>query len=161
MGVDIVLFDAEDYGADEPGQTYTWGLGSQYWSKNLPYENYQVKYGILLDMVGSKNGQFMREGFSRQTAPLITDKIWNLAHKMGKGKYFPLLNADGIIDDHFFIIEKTSIPMVNIINLQPNQDFGAYHHTHADNLDIIDKTTLQAVGQVVLAVVYQESNMVF
>lgn len=161
MGVDIVLFDAEDYGADEPGHTYTWGLGSQYWSKNLPDKNYEVKYGVLLDMVGSKDARFTREGFSRQTAPVVTDKIWILANKMGKGKYFPLVDSDGIIDDHFFIIENAKIPMINILNLKANQDFGDYHHTHSDNIEIIDKNTLQAVGQVVLAVVYQESNKAF
>ena len=161
MGVDIILFDAEDHGSDESGQTYTWGLGSQYWSKNLHEKNYMVKYGILLDMVGSKGARFTKEGFSRQSAPVVTNKIWALANKMGKSAYFPQVNTGGIVDDHFFILENTNIPMVDIINLKPDQNFGDYHHTHSDNLDIIDKSTLGAVGQVVLAVVYQESNKTF
>ena len=80
---------------------------------------------------------------------------------MGKSAYFPQVNTGGIVDDHFFILENTNIPMVDIINLKPDQNFGDYHHTHSDNLDIIDKSTLGAVGQVVLAVVYQESNKTF
>ena len=39
--------------------------------------------------------------------------------------------------------------------------FGDYHHTHDDDLDIIDVNTLQAVGQVVIATLVNESNGVF
>jgi glutaminyl-peptide cyclotransferase len=34
--------------------------------------------------------------------------------------------------------------------------FGAYHHTHNDNMSIIDKNTLTAVGQTVLQVIYNQ-----
>ena len=39
--------------------------------------------------------------------------------------------------------------------------FGAYWHTLDDNMDVIDKRTLRAVGQTVLAVVYRENNGTF
>ena len=48
MGVDIIFFDAEDYGT--PTKTDTYGLGAQYWSKNPHVKNYKAKYGILLDL---------------------------------------------------------------------------------------------------------------
>jgi hypothetical protein len=50
--------------------------------------------------------------------------------------------------------------MIDIINrAQGTQTgFGEHWHTHNDDLDIIDKRTLRAVGQVVLAVVYREAN---
>jgi len=34
MGVDIIFFDAEDYGESGGGDNYSWCLGSQYWSRN-------------------------------------------------------------------------------------------------------------------------------
>jgi hypothetical protein len=34
--------------------------------------------------------------------------------------------------------------------------FGSYHHTHNDNMSIIDKSTLTAVGQTVMQVVYNQ-----
>jgi hypothetical protein len=34
--------------------------------------------------------------------------------------------------------------------------FGSYHHTHNDNMSIIDKNTLTAVGQTVLQVIYNQ-----
>ncbi len=158
MGLDIVFFDAEDYGADESGQDYTWGLGSQYWSKNLHEKPYVVKYGILLDMVGSKGATFPKEGFSMQSAGAEVNKIWKFASAMGHGKYFVERRAGGYTDDHRFVIENAGIPMIDVINLQEDGSFGHYHHTHLDNMSNIDKETLKAVGQIILATIYKESN---
>ena len=158
MGVDIIFFDAEDYGADESGQDYTWGLGSQHWSKNLHEDPYEVKYGILLDMVGAKNATFPKEGFSIKTAPKEVNKIWKFAKAMGYEKYFIDREVGYYTDDHRFIVENTQIPMIDVINIKSDGKFGHYHHTHLDNMDNIDKQTLKAVGQIILAVIYKESN---
>ena len=156
-----IFFDAEDYGAETNGQTNTWALGSQYWSVNLHEPDYEVKYGILLDMVGAKGARFTKEGNSRSSAGNVVDKIWQLAERMNKQHYFVDENTGAIVDDHLFIIRNAGIPMVDIINHPEESLFGAYHHTHQDNLEIIDPASLQAVGQVVLAVVYNESNKKF
>jgi len=158
MGVDIIFFDAEDYGSDERGQDYTWGLGSQYWSKHLHEQPYEVKYGILLDMVGSKNATFPKEGYYIKTASKEVNKIWKFAKAMGHEKYFVNREVGYYTDDHRFIIENTQIPMIDIINIKENGRFGHYHHTHSDNMQNIDKQTLKAVGQIVLATIYKESN---
>jgi hypothetical protein len=34
--------------------------------------------------------------------------------------------------------------------------YGAFHHTHRDNMAIIDRKTLDAVGKVVMDVVWNE-----
>ena len=36
----------------------------------------------------------------------------------------------------------------------PEGDFGKFHHTHADNIDVIYKPTLLAVGETVLSFIY-------
>ena len=59
MGLQM-LFQIYEYNA-------TWCLGSQYWCKNPTMENYQPKFGILLDMVGAEK-QFYKEGVSVQYA---------------------------------------------------------------------------------------------
>jgi len=158
MGVDIIFFDAEDYGSNQSGQDYTWGLGSQYWSKNLHEVPYEVKYGILLDMVGSKGATFPKEGYSMKTAKAEVNKIWNFAKAMGHEKYFVDRKAGYYTDDHRFIIENAQIPMIDVINLKEDGRFGHYHHTHLDNMSNIDKQTLKAVGQIILATIYKESN---
>lgn len=172
MGVDIIFFDAEDNGqhsetprpeAEELKAMESWCLGSQHWSKNLHVSGYKPKYGILLDMVGARNARFPKEGYSRQMAGPLQDKIWKLAKSMGYGNYFVDDLAGGITDDHFFVGRNAGIPMIDIIHLADGDEhtFGTHWHTHQDNMDIIDGRTLRAVGQLVLAVVYKESAGAF
>lgn len=170
IGVDIVFFDAEDHGSNlmTPNPTdveilknrETWCLGSQYWSKNPHTPAYRAKYGILLDMVGAKNARFPLEGYSKYYAPNIQKKIWRLAKGMGFGNQFVEAEGGAITDDHLFVNTIAKIPMVDIIHLTATQGktFGAHWHTHTDDLSVIDKRTLKAVGRVVTAVVYRENN---
>jgi glutaminyl-peptide cyclotransferase len=163
MGVDIVLFDAEDYGESNSDNGESFALGSQHWSRNLHTSGYRPKYGILLDMVGARGARFAREQFSVQFAPNIVNKVWKLAQGMGYGNYFVDESGGYVTDDHYFVNTIARIPMIDIINrpIGTETGFGHYWHTHDDNLDIIDKRTLRAVGQVILAVVYRENNGVF
>lgn len=167
LGVDIIFFDAEDYGAvqvsetmqDLSSMTDTWCLGSQFWCKNPPIPNYHPKYGILLDMVGAENAIFPKDAISRRYAGAVMNKVWKAAQNMGYGNYFVNQLAGGLTDDHTYINEMTDIPVIDIIHYIPNGsygDFGKFHHTHADNMDIVNKKTLKAVGQVMLHVIYQE-----
>ena len=160
LGIDIVLFDAEDYGDTESDNPNSWGLGSQYWSRNVHTAN-RPQYGILLDMVGARNARFPVEGFSYRYAPALVERVWKLASQMGYGNYFVLEDGGPVTDDHYFVNTIAQIPMIDIINLPPtsgNGRFGDHWHTHNDDMDIIDVRTLRAVGQVVLAVIYRESG---
>lgn len=159
-GVDIILFDTEDYGNSQGGAE-TYCLGSQYWAKNPPIKGYYAKYGILLDMVGAKGAKFAKEGNSMQMAPSVVEKIWSTAARLGYGDMFTQEMATPIVDDHYFIREGTGIPCVDIINFgkhngDDNNRFGAHWHTQNDKLSNIDKSVLEAVGQTVLDVVYNE-----
>lgn len=159
MGVDIIFFDAEDYGTPTDGNTFC--LGAQYWSTNFHVKNYNAKYGILLDMVGAKNARFPIEGTSERHAPEVVNKIWKLAREMGKEAYFSMEKVRGVTDDHLFVNEMTRIPMIDIINLPKHTDqtkrFVNHWHTTNDNMDNIDKQTLGTVGQVLLAVIFNEA----
>lgn len=159
MGVDIVFFDAEDHGQDGGNDINSWGLGSQHWSRNFHVSGYRADYGILLDMVGAKNARFPIEGTSAKYAPNAVRKIWKLAQGMGYGDYFSAENVGGITDDHYFVNTIAQIPMVDIINLPTDsgQTFVKHWHTTNDSMENIDKRTLRAAGQVVLAVLYNEA----
>lgn len=162
IGVDIIFFDAEDYGqpsgmSSEEYSSDSWCLGSQYWSKNLHKKNYKAEYGILLDMVGATNPQFRQEAFSNQFAPLVVQKIWSNAKKLGYNNYFLNQQIGPLIDDHKFVNEIANIPSIDIIHYENNP--GSFHstwHTHNDNMDIIDKKSLAVVGKVLLYTIYQE-----
>ncbi len=161
VGVDIIFFDAEDYGKhrlmDLPDQD-SWALGSQHWSKSPHKPDYNARYGILLDMVGAQNATFKHEGYSMMYAPNIVRKVWDIAEKQGYDNYF--LNREGgfIIDDHYYINKIRNIPVINIIDQRDYTPHGffEYWHTVKDDMDAIDKQTLQAVGQTVTAVVFME-----
>lgn len=153
IGVDIVLFDVEDQGLSETENTYC--LGSQYWSKNLHKPNYSAEFGILLDMVGAGDALFYQEYYSLQYAPHVVKKVWDVASKKGHSSYFTYKNGGGVTDDHYYVNKFAKIPMIDIIHHSP-QGFGKFWHTHNDNIKVINKNTLKAVGEVVLTVVRME-----
>lgn len=157
VGVDIVLFDLEDYG-DQSGDTEdTWCLGSQYWSKNPHKADYYAQFGILLDMVGGKNAVFPKEGSSMHFAPAVVNKVWNIAAQAGYAQYFIAAETPPTTDDHVYVNTLANIPCIDIVHYDVNKrDYMPCHHRHCDNMDIIDQATLKMVGQVLLEVVFAE-----
>ncbi len=162
VGIDIILFDSEDYGHPEHhkgGSAEYWCLGSQYWAKNKHKPDYTAYYGILLDMVGAKDAKFYREGTSLQYARDVTYSIWEIGNALGFTHYFKNLDSPALTDDHLFVNTIAKIPMLDIIEFDPSGGesyFAKYHHTLNDNMQIIDKNTLKAVGQTVLQALYNE-----
>ena len=162
LGIDIIFFDAEDYGIPDhrniPHKENTWCLGSQYWVKNIHKAQYYARYGILLDMVGAKNAMFYQEQISYYYAPSIVNKVWSAAINSGFSNYFTFNKGGQITDDHLYVNQIANIPSIDIIQHDPStkSNFGSYWHTHNDNLDVIDKNTLYAVGQTLLYVIYNE-----
>lgn len=160
IGVDIILFDAEDYGRPSFDKSADIGdsfcLGSQYWSRNPHKEGYKPKYGILLDMVGGKNPTFLQEYFSMLYAPDVVKMVWKKAHQLGYQDYFISQPGNPVIDDHYYINKIANIPCIDIIHYSNQTGFVDTWHTIYDTMENIDKTTLGVVGRVVTAVVYSE-----
>lgn len=159
IGIDIILFDVEDQGQPDdvkPSKSDTYCLGSQYWSKQPHVPNYTAQNGILLDMVGAKDATFTLEGTSMYYAPKFMRQVWDKAIALNHSKYFLYQRTDPIVDDHYYINAIANIPTIDIIqyDYSTRSNFGRYWHTHDDNMEVIDKATLQAVGETVLAVVY-------
>lgn len=163
VGIDLILFDGEDWGERErrtplpAGLDSWWCLGSQYWATHKHQPGYSAYYGILLDMVGAEGAQFFREELSVRYAPTVVDRVWTTAARLGYGRYFVNQIQPEVLDDHKFVTEKGRIPMIDIINYDPVLgSFGRFWHTQDDNMDIISKETLKAVGETVLHQVYSE-----
>ncbi|MCQ2344509.1 MAG: M28 family peptidase [Paludibacteraceae bacterium] len=161
MGVDIILFDLEDWGAPEwlanASGDNGWCLGSQYWALHTHIPGYKAQFGILLDMVGGSESRFFREYFSETSAKWLNDKIWNTAKEIGLSNRFIDQTGGAITDDHIPVMQHTGIPCIDIVSFNPEGDAGFpdYWHTLHDNMDNISKATLADVGKLLLTLLYQ------
>jgi len=168
IGVDFFFNDAEDRGYSssldgivKPGDydsEGSWCLGSQHWSANPHVPGYKADFGILLDMVATKDAVFSREGNSSFNASWVQDKVWANASLLGFANFFSNQTFGSITDDHVYINQIAKIPTIDIIHLDRTSNsgtFGNYWHTHADNMSVIDKNTLNAIGKILLYTIYQ------
>jgi hypothetical protein len=161
VGVDIVLFDVEDYGQPEdyvPQKEDTWCLGSQYWSKNPHKPGYTARFGILLDMVGAENAAFYKEASSLYYAPDVVSMVWETAAREGFSDYFTDQQGGEVTDDHYYINTNLKIPTIDIIQQNPGgqHSFFPYWHTTKDDMQCISRSTLGAVGNTLMIVLHQD-----
>jgi len=162
VGVDIIFFDTEDYGAPESFKSQntedSWCLGTQYWAKNPHVPGYTARFGILLDMVGGKQATFFKEQASEYYAGSVVNTVWSQAKSLGFGQYFVDQKGGAITDDHIYVNQIIGIPSIDIIQYDPGSKsgFGFYWHTTQDVMANVDKNTLKAVGTTLMHVVYNE-----
>ena len=174
--VDIIFFDCEDMGTPRfytgTEREDTWCLGSQLWATNyarlsgeagLSAERsnsetvYQAKpvykFGLVLDMVGAPDAVFPLEMYSTSYASNYQQQIWRAAEQLGYGAKFSSMQSYPITDDHYYINYIAGIPCVDVIHYDVRNatGFPFWWHTRQDNMDNISKSTLQAVGEVVMS----------
>lgn len=153
IGIDIVLFDGEDYGYEHDLSNYF--IGSRHYAGSLPFA--KPESAILLDMVGDKEAVFRFEPSSYSSNSAAMTKIWQIASQRGYS-CFRAEQGNGVSDDHDMLIQA-KIPTIDIIdvNLVAHVDSSPrrkYWHTTHDTIDNISSETLEAVGQSVLEYVY-------
>ena len=156
--VDIIFFDCEDMGTPRvytgAEREDTWCHGSQLWATNYAKNSAAVyAYGIILDMVGAPDAVFPLEMYSTQYASNYQHQIWRAAEQLGYGAMFSKQQSYPITDDHYYINYIAGIPCVDVIHYDIRNATGFPHwwHTRNDNMDNISKSTLQAVGEVVMS----------
>lgn len=165
--IQVVFFDCEDMGTPThfTGQERqdTWCLGSQLWAKeykrstlNSQRSTLNYQYGILLDMVGDAAATFPREYFSVKYAGGYVEQLWRKAYDLGYSRYFTQGQTYyPITDDHYYVNTLAGIPCLDIIDYRTNSrtGFPQWWHTQQDDMRNINKQTLQAVGETVLATI--------
>ncbi len=162
VGIDIVFFDLEDWGAPEfytgAERPDAWCLGAQFWAAETKRTGYKAEFGILLDMVGASGAQFYREQFSSHFARAVQDEVWNAAQSLGFGNTFVDAHGGAITDDHYYVNTMAGVPCIDIIQYNPYgaTGFGDYWHTLADDMRHIDRRTLYMVGQTLLQVIFDD-----
>jgi len=144
-GIDIVFFDGEDFG--DYGNNDSWAIGSREYAQHFKHVHLP-QYGILLDLVGEKNHQFYIEKNSYSFAPELVTTIWNKAEQLGIPEFIPEIGLE-VMDDHIRLFEA-GIPCADIIDL----DYP-YWHTTEDTPDKCSVQSLDNVGRVVIATIYE------
>ena len=176
VAVDFVCFDAEDWGVPQWSDEVdadSWALGAQHWAASYAASSSSATssssaatvsqpsydYAILLDMVGGQGAKFYHEYYSLQYARPVVEKVWQAASAAGYGSFFPSKDGGGVTDDHIPVNEKAHIPCIDIINHYPDceqSSFGPTWHTVNDDMQHLDKNTLQAVGQTLVQLIYSD-----
>ena len=165
--VQVVFFDCEDMGtpAHFTGlqREHTWCLGSQFWANdykqsilNSPNSISSIQYGVLLDMVGDPSATFPKEYFSSHYAGSYVERLWREASRLGYGRYFvQQATYYPITDDHYYVNTIAGIPCLDVIDYKTNTEtgFAEWWHTQYDDIQNINKQTLQAVGETVLTTI--------
>lgn len=140
----FVFTDAEE-------ATVKWSdSDSVYGSKHLAQKwqqdgtNRKVKALLLLDMIGDKDLDVLRE---ENSTPWLLDVVYRASQRLGSQSHF--FKQSGAVEDDHKPFAKTGIPVADIIDL----DYGfnnVYHHTSEDTMDKLSASSLQIVGDVVL-----------
>lgn len=154
IGIDIVLFDAEDYGKENDLLNYS--IGAKYFVQNVP-DYIKPVFIILVDMVGDKDAVFKKEPNSIQFAPDVVDLVWNLANQLGL-KTFSNEVSEPIYDDHI----PLGLAGMKAINIIDSDLIGAdtpiprrnYWHTQKDTIENISKETLEEIGRLLSYLIY-------
>ena len=151
VGVDFVLFDAEEYVFEEGRDSYC--LGSLFFARQYATRKqvgtlpYRYRCGVILDMVGDRNLAIWQEQQSvtwPDTRPVV-EAIWNTAKRLGVHQFVPRPKYE-VNDDHVPLRMTAGIPTCDII------DFDYPHwHTTGDLPAACAAESLEAVGRVVLA----------
>ncbi len=145
VGVDLVLFDAEDWGRE--GDLGKYCLGSRHYASSL-LGGPLPRAGLVVDMVGDESPAIRRERASLSAAPRLVDSIWRIAREVGADAFLDELGTV-VYDDHVPLIQA-GIPTILLIDLD-----DPHWHTHADLPDKVRPGSLQQVGDVLFTWIYR------
>ena len=151
IGVDIVLFDGEDYGLGGDNQNYL--LGSRHFAESLT-SGHTPRFGILLDMIGDKFLEIPKEQFSLKFAPDIVALVWNKAKELGYPQFIDDTGEE-VIDDHL-PLNEAGIKTIDLIDFNYPDQTNRFWHTHQDIPENCSAESLEAVGTVVTHVLYAQ-----
>jgi glutaminyl-peptide cyclotransferase len=142
IGVDLLLADGEDYA------TSHMYLGATWFAEHKP-RGYEPLYGVVVDMVADEMPRYPQEGYSRQYAPEVLERVWRMAERLGYQAHFPRSPGIAISDDHV-PLNEAGIRTIDIIDF----DYP-YWHTLADDLSHVSPEGLGVVGTVLAELIYR------
>jgi hypothetical protein len=148
VGVDIVLFDGEEFVFEQGRDEYF--LGSKFFANHYRAQPPVIPYrgGILLDMIGDRELKIYYEKNSLRYARDLARSIWRTAEKLGV-RAFVSRSRHTIDDDHIPLNQIARIPTVDLIDFDyPRPGIGAPSYWHTEQ-DIPENCSGQSLAAVV------------
>jgi hypothetical protein len=142
VGVDLLLFDGEDYGVEGDAAHYL--IGSRRFVRDHP--RYRPEGLVLLDMIGDADLSIPMERYSLEQAPEWTQRVFQLAVELGLSAFDPRPGR-AVYDDHIPFLQAR-IPAVDLIDM----DYPAWH-TLADTPEQCAPASLGQVGRLLLRLI--------
>lgn len=143
-GVDLVFFDAEDFG--RAGDLEYYLMGSRHFVDTMGA--YRPQAMFLVDMVGDADLQIPMEGYSLHSAPELTRLVQAVAESIQAPGFIAAV-GDTIYDDHIPFLRR-GIPAVDLIDFT----YDAWHTTR-DTPDRCSAESLESVSRVLLATLHR------
>lgn len=150
-GVDLLFFDAEDYGREGDLQHYCLGsarLASAWRDFGSPLAGGRPEGLILLDLVGERGLTVPMEGYSLRYAEAWTRRVFARAAALGLPAFAPA-PGPAVYDDHVPFL-RAGVPAVNLIDF----DFPEWH-TQRDTPAVCDPASLEQAGALVADLIYR------
>ncbi len=149
VGVDLVLFDAEDMGISDEPQTYA--LGSRVFARELPIR--KPDYAIVIDMIGDRDLEIPVERNSMLQNPALVKELWELARVLKLSAFQPRIGVS-VYDDHIPLWEEAAIPAIDIIDFHYPNRYQNFWHTHQDVPANCSAASLEQVGTLLVNHIY-------
>ncbi|MBU2636553.1 MAG: M28 family peptidase, partial [Bacteroidetes bacterium] len=110
--------------------------------------------GILLDMIGDAELEIPKEGFSVRYAPDIVQLVWETARNLNITQFKNEIGPE-VIDDHL-PLNEVGIKTINLIDFNYPDATHRYWHTLDDTPDKCSPESLEAVGVLLLNLIYRQ-----
>ncbi len=141
--VELVFFDGEDQGTDEYPDY--WLQGSRYYVSVV--SDSRPAGMILVDMVGDRDLEIPKEGYSVKHAEGFVEAFWQVARRLGATPFAEYVGQE-VYDDHVPFLEA-GITAICLIDFTYSK-----WHTLSDLPDACSPRSLRTVGQVLTAFIY-------
>lgn len=142
VGFSLILFDGEELGRPGVGP---YCAGSHALADALRAGRFPLvraaRFAVVLDMVGERDLQLLKEPYSLRGAGELVDRIWSTGQAAGFQQFVDARTPEPLVDDHVALTEA-GIPSLLLIDYTYTP-----WHTHADTIDKLASDSLGAVGE--------------
>ena len=146
LPIELLFLDGEEAVVEWEGTDHTYGSRHYVEAARKDGTLKNIKAFVLVDMIGDRDLLIKRE--TNSTASLA-NAILDAARRLGRREFSP--EPYPVEDDHLEFL-AAGVPSVDLIDLEYYTSAGkAAWHSEFDTLDNVSASSLQAVGDVLLA----------